>query len=52
VTFNHVPASDYRALGLVHDHAYWVSGVRLADDRKGNPFPKATVEAFSHAAGR
>ncbi|WP_116040493.1 hypothetical protein [Amycolatopsis palatopharyngis] len=30
VSFAYVPESDDPALGLVHDHAYWVSGVRVA----------------------
>jgi hypothetical protein len=52
VTFSYVPATDDSKLGLVHDHAYWVSALRLADEKAGAPVPKGTVDAFSHAAGR
>ena len=52
VTFSYAPGSDDRALGLVHDHAYWVSEVRLADGNAGTPIPKATVDAFTHTAGK
>ena len=52
VTFSYAPAADDRSLGLVHDHAYWVSDIRLADPKVGTPIPKATVDAFSHAAGK
>ncbi|HZT67920.1 MAG TPA: alpha/beta hydrolase-fold protein [Acidimicrobiales bacterium] len=41
VTFSFVPGTDDPALaslGLVHDHAYWISGVTLASDR---PAPSA-----------
>lgn len=50
ITFSYAPATDHKPLGLVHDHAYWVSKVRLADAT--GEVPKATVDAFSHAAGR
>ena len=52
VTFSYVPAADDKGLGLIHDHAYWVSNVRLADEKAGTPLPKATVDAFSHAFGK
>ena len=51
VTFSYVPASDDPALGLVHDHAYWVSEVELADSTAGSPLPKATVDAVTHVKG-
>ncbi len=51
VTFTYAPATDTKKLGLVHDHAYWVSRVRLANKTAGE-VPKATVDAFSHASGR
>ncbi|HYZ93949.1 MAG TPA: hypothetical protein VFA34_16375 [Actinomycetota bacterium] len=50
VTFSYAPVTDYGRLGLVHDHAYWVSKVRLADKRSAE-VAKATVDAFSHATG-
>jgi hypothetical protein len=36
VDYAFVPAADRPALGLVHDHAYWVSGLR-ARDLSGEP---------------
>ncbi len=51
VTFTYAPGTDVKELGLVHDHAYWVSEVKLADKTAGSPIPKATVDAFSHASG-
>ncbi|MGH2762527.1 MAG: alpha/beta hydrolase-fold protein, partial [Thermoleophilaceae bacterium] len=36
VNYAFVPAADRPALGLVHDHAYWVSGL-LARDTSGDP---------------
>lgn len=51
LTFSYSPAADDPALGLVHDHAYWVSGIKLADPEAGSPIPEATVDARSHAAG-
>lgn len=53
VTFARVPASDDPELGLVHDHAYWVAGLRLADPSASGGTPaKGTVDAFSHGFGR
>lgn len=51
VTFSYAPATDDPKLALIHDHAYWVSAVRLADAASGTPLPKGTVDAFSHATG-
>jgi poly(3-hydroxybutyrate) depolymerase len=36
VDYAFMPDSDRRALGLRHDHAYWVSGLRVRD-RSGDP---------------
>jgi len=54
VTFRYLPATDVPELGLVHDHAYWVSGVRLADGVTGTDDAPAaaTVDVVSHAFGR
>ncbi|MPY82001.1 MAG: hypothetical protein GEV00_01540 [Actinophytocola sp.] len=59
VTFAHVPASDDPSLGLVHDHAYWVSDLAAADTSAGAGWPdgsdlpaKARIDAFSHGFGR
>jgi hypothetical protein len=50
VTFSYAPLTDHPSLGLVHNHAYWVSDVRLADPNKGE-VPKGTVDAISFASG-
>lgn len=52
VTFSYTPAADDSRLGLVHDHAYWVAGVTLADGKVGAPVPEATVDVRTHARGR
>jgi len=46
VTYVAAPAFDNRGLGLVADHAYWLSGVRVAD--RARP---GTVDARSAAFG-
>jgi len=51
VTFGYVPAADDNGLGLVHDHAYWVSELELADLNAGGDLGKAVVDAFSHGFG-
>jgi len=35
VDYVFVPAADNRRLGLVHDHAYWVSGLRVRAGARG-----------------
>ncbi|RBY88976.1 hypothetical protein DQ244_14410 [Blastococcus sp. TBT05-19] len=57
VSLGYVPAADDAALGLVHDHAYWVSGVRPGSTApgagsSGTQPAKALVDAFSHGFGR
>jgi hypothetical protein len=47
VSFAYAPGADDAALGLVHDHAYWVSGLRLA----GTTAARGVIEAVSHASG-
>jgi hypothetical protein len=49
VSFGYVPASDAPDMGLVHDHAYWVSGVRLTDAE--GLTAKGLVDARSRAFG-
>lgn len=49
VTFAYIPASDNRKLGLVHDHAYWISDVRLTDAEGDTA--KGVVDARSLAFG-
>lgn len=50
VTFRYVPAADNADLGLVHDHAYWVSGIKLASDE--GELPSARVDVVSQAFGK
>jgi hypothetical protein len=49
VTYAAVPAADDPDLGLVADHAYWISDVVLADDG-GSP-AKGVVDAYSRGFG-
>jgi len=43
------PKMDFANVGMVADHAYWLSGLRL---RNGTgDAPRASIEAFSHAFG-
>src|SRR5439155_4239274 len=51
VTFAYVPASDDASLGLVHDHAYWISEVRLKSTAGGTTPAKGVIDALSHAFG-
>ncbi len=51
VTFAYVPAADDGSLGLVHDHAYWLSEVTLADPEGGEAPGKGVVDALSHGFG-
>jgi len=51
VTFAYVPASDDASRGLVHDHAYWVSEVRLKSTAGGSTPAKGVIDALSHAFG-
>jgi dienelactone hydrolase len=45
VDYAFVPAADNRRLGLVHDHAYWVSRLRAAD-----PGRRGLISAVSSAS--
>lgn len=58
VTLAYTPAADDPELGLVHDHAYWVSDVMLADPSVGvqvsavdDPVGKGVVDVESLAFG-
>lgn len=58
VTFAYAPAADAPELGLVHDRAYWVSDVALADPAVGvavsslsEPIGKGVVDVESLARG-
>ena len=50
VDYAFFPAADRPAQGLVHDHAYWVSGLEARDTSAG-PSAKAAIAARSLAAG-
>jgi dienelactone hydrolase len=50
VTFAYVPRSDQSQLGLVHDHAYWVSQVRVSPTAAG-AVPKGVVDVRTEARG-
>lgn len=53
VTYSTMPAEDTPEYDIVHDHAYWVSGLQLADSSDNGNLPaKGTIDAFSHACGR
>jgi hypothetical protein len=47
VTFVYAPAADDPALGLIHDHAYWVSALAVAPGAT-----RGTIDVRSHATGR
>lgn len=51
VTFAYAPGTDDTDLGLIHDKAYWVSSIELADDTVGEPIAKGVVDAKSLAFG-
>jgi pimeloyl-ACP methyl ester carboxylesterase len=46
VTFSIEPSLDFPKLGLVADHAYWVSGLTVR-----SPGSKGTIDAVSHGFG-
>ena len=50
VTYSYLPGEDAPEYGFVHDHAYWVSDLRLA--AQDSETAKATVDAFSHVCGK
>lgn len=52
VTYRYLPATDTPELGLVHDHAYWVSDVAVAGEPPEGGLAVGTVDAVSHAFGR
>jgi hypothetical protein len=64
ITFAHVPKADepplaQSSLGLTHNHAYWISDLKLADETKPSfvdntmtPYPaKGVIDVKSHASG-
>jgi dienelactone hydrolase len=50
IDFGYYPSLDDRRLGLVHDHAYWVSELRLA--RPAGQTARGDVTAISKGPGR
>ncbi|HEV2369262.1 MAG TPA: hypothetical protein VGR90_05270 [Acidimicrobiales bacterium] len=50
VTFSYLPVTDDVALGLVHDHAYWVSGVTLYGPHMNPPLLGSSVDSASGGA--
>src|SRR5262249_6375388 len=51
VSFAYVPASDDTALGLIHDHAYWISEVTLRDATPSTTPAKGLIDVRSHGFG-
>jgi hypothetical protein len=62
VTLRYLPFADHPALGIVRDHAYWVSDVRMRSDAprvevgpevsaQAEPPQSALVDVVSHARG-
>lgn len=49
VTFARMPSTDLAAKDLVHDRAYWLSGIEVRDD--SDPLAKGVVEAVSGGFG-
>ena len=50
VTLAYVPGSDNAGYGLVHDHGYWVSDLRLTD-RSAGPGAKGVLDVASQGFG-
>lgn len=51
VTYSVLPSEDTPAFDIVHDHAYWVSGLRAVDVGTADAPVKGTIDAFSFACG-
>lgn len=51
VTFSYVPDTDATALGLIHNKAYWLSGLTLRDLSPGTKAAKGTVDVISSGFG-
>lgn len=51
VTYSYLPSEDTPEFDIVHDHAYWVSGLKVIDAGTADAPQKGTVDAFSHACG-
>ncbi|MFL6624650.1 MAG: alpha/beta hydrolase-fold protein [Sulfurifustis sp.] len=49
VTYVVNPRMDFPDAGLVGDHAYWLSGLRLRD--ASGDAPRGTIDVFSHGFG-
>ncbi len=51
VTFAYLPATDDAGLGLIHDHAYWISEVSLRDLTAGATPAKGVIDVLSRGFG-
>ncbi|MES2885566.1 MAG: hypothetical protein V4709_12215 [Pseudomonadota bacterium] len=51
VTYSVLPVEDRPEFDLVHDHAYWVSGLKAIEIGTPDAPVKGRIDAFSHACG-
>ncbi|MES2682614.1 MAG: hypothetical protein V4650_03775 [Pseudomonadota bacterium] len=51
VSYSVLPVEDRPEFDLVHDHAYWVSGLKVVDAGTAEAPRIGTLDAFSHACG-
>lgn len=51
VTYAVLPVEDTPDYQLVHDHAYWVSGLQVVEAGTADAPGKGRIDAFSHACG-
>lgn len=51
VTYSVLPSEDTPQFDIVHDHAYWVSGLSAVDEGTAEAPVKGTIDAFSFACG-
>jgi hypothetical protein len=51
VTYVYDPSVDYSRLGVVSDHAYWLSGLRLRGPGANGGAALGTIDALSHGFG-
>ena len=51
VTYSVLPVEDNPDYQLLHDHAYWISGLQVVEAGTGDAPLKGRIDAFSHACG-
>ncbi len=51
VSYSVLPVEDTPQFDLVHDHAYWVSGLKVVEAGTADAPLKGSIDAFSHACG-